>query len=199
MINASKIEIRDCMIGWQQKHQTRKAMTRLFVVPTPVVPDVSSLNFHGSLKKRVAPLPPPGTTTLGATSTASSVLDTSLGGGVAAGASASVHYGTLPTPAGHSRTTSEPTLTSHYYYHTPQNLRKQQQQQQQQHANTLNHKRSPSCEYAARRLTIDDLRKFLRSLMMIINYISFELRWHYDIILFGFLKNFSNVIARFLL
>ncbi|XP_016837992.1 arfGAP with SH3 domain, ANK repeat and PH domain-containing protein isoform X6 [Nasonia vitripennis] len=72
------------------------AMTRLFVVPTPVVPDVSSMNFHGSLKKRVAPPPPAG-------------LDSSTtSGGAVGGLSGSIlspHYGTLPT-ASHSRTTS---------------------------------------------------------------------------------------------
>uniref|UniRef100_A0ABD2WMX4 ArfGAP with SH3 domain, ANK repeat and PH domain-containing protein n=1 Tax=Trichogramma kaykai TaxID=54128 RepID=A0ABD2WMX4_9HYME len=151
------------------------AMTRLFVVPTPVVPDVS-LNFHGSLKKRVAPLPPPGTT-LGSSSSgsgASSGLDTTIGGaggatggiggggggGAGVGSGSVQHYGTLPSSSGHSRTTSEPTLTSQYYYHTPQNLRKQQQQLQQ-HANTLNHKRSPSGDFnASRRLTVDDLQNY---------------------------------------
>lgn len=82
----------------------RKAMTRLFVVPTPVVPDVS-INFHGSLKKRVAPAPPPGT-----------ILDTSSSGQGLLGS----HYGTLPS-ASHARTTSEPIFTSYpsdYYSST---------------------------------------------------------------------------------
>ncbi|XP_058805026.1 arfGAP with SH3 domain, ANK repeat and PH domain-containing protein [Phymastichus coffea] len=74
------------------------------IVPTPVVPDVS-INFHGSLKKRVAPAPPPGT-----------ILDTS---GSGQGLLAS-HYGTLPS-ASHARTTSEPIFTSYpsdYYSST---------------------------------------------------------------------------------
>ncbi|XP_016837991.1 arfGAP with SH3 domain, ANK repeat and PH domain-containing protein isoform X2 [Nasonia vitripennis] len=98
------------------------------IVPTPVVPDVSSMNFHGSLKKRVAPPPPAG-------------LDSSTtSGGAVGGLSGSIlspHYGTLPT-ASHSRTTSEPILTSHTTIQTlPYALRTL-------NTTTQNHKRSPS-------------------------------------------------------
>jgi Arf-GAP/SH3 domain/ANK repeat/PH domain-containing protein len=109
-------------------------MTRLFVVPTPVVPDVA-INFHGSLKKRVAPPPPAG-------------LDTS-GSGLT-GSILSPHYGTLPT-ASHSRTTSEPILTSHTTIQTlPHVLRTLN--------TTQNHKRSPSGD-SSTEYSPDELRK----------------------------------------
>ncbi|XP_011502913.1 PREDICTED: arf-GAP with SH3 domain, ANK repeat and PH domain-containing protein 1 isoform X2 [Ceratosolen solmsi marchali] len=101
------------------------------IVPTPVVPDIS-INFHGSLKKRVAPPPPAGLDASG-TSLTSTIL--------------SPHYGTLPA-ASHSRTTSEPILTSHNTIQTlPHVLR------------TLNttHKRSPSSDSSTGHGT-DELR-----------------------------------------
>lgn len=55
-----------------------------------------SLNFHGSLKKRVAPAPPGGSCT---------------------------HYGTLPSAASHSRTISEPILADHSTHTLPHNLK----------------------------------------------------------------------------
>ncbi|XP_014206193.1 arfGAP with SH3 domain, ANK repeat and PH domain-containing protein isoform X3 [Copidosoma floridanum] len=73
-------------------------MKKPVIVPTPVVPDIS-MNFHGSLKKRVAPPPPAGGLDASTVGT----------GGSSSGGSGllSSHYGTLPT-ASHSRTTSEP-------------------------------------------------------------------------------------------
>lgn len=143
-------------------------MTRLFVVPTPIVPDVTSMNFHGSLKKRVAPAPPPGETSLGA-GVGGGLAGCSGGGGGGIGGGgilSSPHYGTLPT-ASHSRTTSEPILTS-YTSSTITTL----PPPTPPHASlrftntaSLNHKRSPSGDYsAATGLGPDELRKSIMSI-----------------------------------
>lgn len=133
----------------------RKAMTRLFVVPTPVVPDVTSaLNFHGSLKKRVAPAPPPTglETSLGACGGGGGIL----GGG---GGGAGPHYGTLPT-ASHSRTTSEPILTSYTTGSTtiPALLPAHALRFAALNTGRQGHKRSPSGDYSAGHGP-DELRK----------------------------------------
>lgn len=83
-------------------------------------PPEYGLNFHVSLKKRVAPPPPPP--------------------GNGATGIVTAHYGTLPssvTLAGssHSRTTSEPILAGNTLHSLPHSLNT---------LNSMHHKRSPS-------------------------------------------------------
>lgn len=101
-----------------------------YTVPAPMAPDIS-INIHGSLKKRIAPPPPPAGSPV-------CVLPSS-------------HYGTLPTSvtlatSTHSRTTSEPILAGHALHTLPHTL------------NTINsqhHKRSPSGDSSTGHGTFD--------------------------------------------
>ncbi|KAK0163612.1 hypothetical protein PV327_007278 [Microctonus hyperodae] len=96
--------------------QSRKPV----IIPSPMGPPEYGLNFHVSLKKRVAPPPPPP--------------------GNGATGIVTAHYGTLPssvTLAGssHSRTTSEPILAGNTLHSLPHSLNT---------LNSMHHKRSPS-------------------------------------------------------
>lgn len=148
----------------------RKAMTRLFVVPTPVVPDMN----YSSLRKRVAPQPPP------------TGLDTS-GGSLLS----SPHYGTLPSASSHSRTTSEPILTS-YNQIVPHALR---------NLNTttttnLNHKRSTSGD-SSTGSGPDELRKFITQEPRVFGFFLFFFLLLFCLHFLSFFKLFSFIVDLF--
>ncbi|KAK0087057.1 hypothetical protein PV325_001838 [Microctonus aethiopoides] len=89
-------------------------------LPSPMGPPEYGLNFHVSLKKRVAPPPPPP--------------------GNGATGIVTAHYGTLPSSvnlagSSHSRTTSEPILAGNTLHSLPHSLNT---------LNSMHHKRSPS-------------------------------------------------------
>lgn len=103
-----------------------------------MVPDLSSMQFHsGSLKKRVAPAPPAGTAE-------SILLSSPHSGGTTT---------QLPPPSSHSRTTSEPILTSH----TSTNQIVQPVRALRCSFHYQNHKRSPIITSPVQ----DEFRKFL--------------------------------------